>query len=608
MKKISILLSATLLLLSANAQQLNLQSRMYFARLTANPALTAYNGSTNVYGFFRDQWSGALSHPRMYGGIGELSLWGDRIGTGIEVTGYTGGITQLIDAKLYYAQKIKLAADHRLSLGVSGGMLQRSFHISQADREMVDNDPSLNTPNATLFDMSIGLAYQWKKLTIGFAIPNLLDANKRVYGNRVNITDFKRNYLINGSYEVSIAQEKFNIEPGFLLKINELKQVALNLQVMANYKRTIFLGMGYDLFGGMPITAGVRISKIFTVAYTYQVPLLQGVPFTPSIYSTHELTVGVCFDKWMKKGDKEKDVAANAPKQTAYDSLLSRKASADSLSATQKAVDSLALKLGALERELEAAKQREKELKSVNIPEQPKAATPMVQTVQPSAAVKQEEPAKPATVVTTTAPAATVAKTEKTQPAVVAPVQAKTEEVAKPVTTAKPAAVVVTAPATAVAPIKTPAATATVQPIVTTETTKQAAAPGPKEENLFSKEVLSQVAPVAGSRYVLDKLSFEGNGSTLSSSSYAQLDDLLTYLLKYQNTRVRIVAHGDNTSDEISGFRSELRAKAIVEYLHSKGIDYGRVSGFGMGPRKPIADNATEEGRATNRRVEVEIK
>lgn len=570
MKKLYSLLFFALLMSSAFAQQLNLQSRVYFARLTANPALTAYNGSTNVYGFFRDQWSGALSHPRMYGGVGELSLWGDRIGTGIEVTAYTGGVTQLIDAKLYYAQKIKLAEDHRLSLGVSGGMLQRGFRISTTDREMVNNDPSVNTPNATMFDMSIGLAYQWKKLTVGFAIPNLLDANKRIYGNRVNITDFKRNYLINGSYEVSIAQEKFNIEPGFLLKINELKKVALNLQVMANYKRTVFLGVGYDLFGGMPITAGARISKIFTVAYTYQVPILQDVPFTPSIYSSHELTVGVCFDKWMKKADKVKDWDMAKANQTEYDSLVNRLAALDTVKAQQQTVDSLAQKVDALQQALDNAQQQ--------------AAGAAAQKAEQQAeqeAQKKEQEAK--------LKALNKQIEERAQQQEEEAAQAKADEEAKP-----QAEQAQQQKARPVAPQQT-----------ATAVKNQPLAP---EAKSFNEETETKTTPKAGDRFNLDNVSFGSNGSELDAASYAQLDKLVAYLQSHKNIRVRITGHTDSrASEEYNGWLSRLRARAVADYLKSKGISPNRIEALGMGPRMPVADNQTDEGRAKNRRVEVEI-
>ena len=103
MQKITLFLVANLLAMAAGAQLMDMQTQLYFTRLTTNPALTAYNGSTNVHGFFRDQWSGVANHPRLGGAIGEISLWKDRIGTGVEVMAYSAGVSKIIDAKLYYA-------------------------------------------------------------------------------------------------------------------------------------------------------------------------------------------------------------------------------------------------------------------------------------------------------------------------------------------------------------------------------------------------------------------------------------------------------------------------------------------------------------------------
>jgi outer membrane protein OmpA-like peptidoglycan-associated protein len=52
---------------------------------------------------------------------------------------------------------------------------------------------------------------------------------------------------------------------------------------------------------------------------------------------------------------------------------------------------------------------------------------------------------------------------------------------------------------------------------------------------------------------------------------------------------------------------SQDRADAVREYLIKKGVEPDRLKAVGYGPTKPIADNATEEGRAKNRRVEFVI-
>src|ERR1700743_603743 len=97
---------ALMLSVSVSAQQMPLYSQLYFMRLLYNPALTAYNGQSDVYGFYRDQWTGMPGHPVTAGGLGELSLWKDQIGTGIHVYSDQTDIIHRTSAQLYYAQKL----------------------------------------------------------------------------------------------------------------------------------------------------------------------------------------------------------------------------------------------------------------------------------------------------------------------------------------------------------------------------------------------------------------------------------------------------------------------------------------------------------------------
>jgi outer membrane protein OmpA-like peptidoglycan-associated protein len=96
---------------------------------------------------------------------------------------------------------------------------------------------------------------------------------------------------------------------------------------------------------------------------------------------------------------------------------------------------------------------------------------------------------------------------------------------------------------------------------------------------------------------------FALNGSVLTASGRETLDKLVPCV---RESRFEVSGHADATSnDAINDPLSEARAKAVVEYFVSQGVDAGRLSARGYGSRRPIADNATPEGRAQNRRVEI---
>ena len=84
------------------------------------------------------------------------------------------------------------------------------------------------------------------------------------------------------------------------------------------------------------------------------------------------------------------------------------------------------------------------------------------------------------------------------------------------------------------------------------------------------------------------------------------LDQFASGLAQQQGTDVRIVGHTDNTgSDALNDRLSVDRAQAVRDYLLSRGVRPDSVQIAGRGEREPIADNATEAGRAKNRRVEI---
>jgi outer membrane protein OmpA-like peptidoglycan-associated protein len=77
---------------------------------------------------------------------------------------------------------------------------------------------------------------------------------------------------------------------------------------------------------------------------------------------------------------------------------------------------------------------------------------------------------------------------------------------------------------------------------------------------------------------------------------------------QYPTLKIEISGHTDNVGDaEYNQRLSVARAKAVVDYLISKGIDSSRLSYVGYGFSKPIAPNDTEEGRRLNRRSEFKI-
>lgn len=97
---------------------------------------------------------------------------------------------------------------------------------------------------------------------------------------------------------------------------------------------------------------------------------------------------------------------------------------------------------------------------------------------------------------------------------------------------------------------------------------------------------------------------FDSDSATITPESYAGLDIAVDLLKRVPSMRGVIEGHTDSTASDAYNQRlSERRAAAVSDYLVKSGIDASRVSSIGFGESQPVADNATPEGRALNRRV-----
>src|SRR5438093_2189389 len=117
------------------------------------------------------------------------------------------------------------------------------------------------------------------------------------------------------------------------------------------------------------------------------------------------------------------------------------------------------------------------------------------------------------------------------------------------------------------------------------------------------------VAPPAATKvtYAADAF-FDFNKSVIKPEGKAKLDDLVGKIKDINLEVIIAVGHTDAVgSDAYNQKLSVRRSEAVKAYLVSKGIEKNRVYTEGKGEKQPVADNKTAEGRAKNRRVEIEV-
>lgn len=117
------------------------------------------------------------------------------------------------------------------------------------------------------------------------------------------------------------------------------------------------------------------------------------------------------------------------------------------------------------------------------------------------------------------------------------------------------------------------------------------------------------VAPPAATKvtYAADAF-FDFDKSVLKPEGKAKLDDLVGKIKDINLEVIIAVGHTDAVgSDSYNQKLSVRRSEAVKAYLVSKGVEQNRVYTEGKGEKQPVADNKTGEGRAKNRRVEIEV-
>ena len=104
-------------------------------------------------------------------------------------------------------------------------------------------------------------------------------------------------------------------------------------------------------------------------------------------------------------------------------------------------------------------------------------------------------------------------------------------------------------------------------------------------------------------------VTFASNQSAINTRFYATLDDVAGVLNRYDQSIVDIIGHADSDgADDYNLNLSRQRASSVAEYLVSRNVLADRLYVDGRGESAPIASNATAEGKAMNRRVEILIR
>ena len=108
---------------------------------------------------------------------------------------------------------------------------------------------------------------------------------------------------------------------------------------------------------------------------------------------------------------------------------------------------------------------------------------------------------------------------------------------------------------------------------------------------------------------ISDAILFDINSAALKPQAQSMLAQSADVMIRYPDSDLLVKGHTDSTGSEAYNEElSERRARSVRNFLIAKGVSAQRITAIGFGKTMPVASNDTVEGRAQNRRVEIEIR
>jgi type IX secretion system PorP/SprF family membrane protein len=295
MRKLNISAALLLVTMSAFAQQLPYSSQYYTNMFVVNPAFTGTKENTNAFITHRSQWIGIAGAPQTSYLTIDGPIEAKNIGLGLKLYSDVTDITSRIGAFANYSYKLKINDDNNLFIGLAAGLLNNRIDFSKAVVTDTD-DPFLFTEpqQKTVFSADFGLGYTWKKLEVGFAMPQVI-GNKIKYRTNTGDDSFynlERYYVGSVKYVFDVVKDKeITAYPLIAVRAAKGSPFQYDVNVVLDWKKMGWFGVTYHSNDAVAASIGVRYQNL-SVGFAYDFGINKIAKYTGS---TCEFLLGYTF-------------------------------------------------------------------------------------------------------------------------------------------------------------------------------------------------------------------------------------------------------------------------------------------------------------------------
>lgn len=312
---------------SALAQQMPLSSQYYNNQFITNPALTGIKEDVNAFLTHRSQWTGVAGAPQTSYLTVDGPIQAKNIGLGLNLNSDVTDIMSRMGAFVNYSYRLKLNDDdNNLFFGVAVGVINNRIDFSKVVvRDAQDPYLSMGTQSKTTFSADFGMAYKWKALEIGAAVPQLF-ANKIKYdskGGKDASYKLERSYQGSVKYVFDIVKEKqITVYPLIMVRYYENSAIQYDGNLVLDWKKIGWIGATYHSNNAVALSAGIRF-KGLSVGYAYDLGISNVKSY---VGGSSELLLGFTFGSHAPKDagieTVETDATPKKPSDPAYEEAL----------------------------------------------------------------------------------------------------------------------------------------------------------------------------------------------------------------------------------------------------------------------------------------------
>jgi type IX secretion system PorP/SprF family membrane protein len=278
----------------ARAQQLPQLTQYQFNDYVFNPAIAGSRPFFELRSGHRYQWVGIQDAPRTFTLSGTTPL-GPKMGLGGYLFTDIVGPTRRTGIQFSYAYHLRLTEELKLSLALSGGLLQ--FLIDGSKIGLHDpGDPVMDDQlrGELLPDARFGLYLYHPRFWFGAAAPQILNNRvKFVERQGASLSRMERHYYAMGGYRF-LLNDDWRLEPSFLVKYVAPVPPKVDVTATVRYKETVWLGASYRTNDAYCAMVGLWLKKSFQFGYSYDI-----ITSDLRNYSTgsHEVMLALTFGR-----------------------------------------------------------------------------------------------------------------------------------------------------------------------------------------------------------------------------------------------------------------------------------------------------------------------